>query len=357
MSLLFRYLFLRHARLLLLTLALGGGMFMLTDMVERLDVLLDAGASPLLMLLYYAARLPGIIAQILPAVFLLASVILLCLMAHNRESTALQAGGIPPVTLTVTLVWCGLFWGMVQFGCSQYLSIKGEGVANRIWHEQVRQRKSELRALDNLWFSDHNWIVSAGELREDGQGRDLAAYQLSDDGLRFETVVRSPRFETRQGSWIAFDALRIRPGDYVSERIAELNLPLTQDAGLFFVSESESPEQLSFWLLGEAISRLRDAGSNVEGLQTLWHGKLAYAASLMVMAFVASAIVSWRDNVYMAVALAIVVTFVSYVLTLFGDAIGQRGLVPPVAGAWGPQVMLLGAALLRLHYAGLRKQR
>lgn len=59
MSLLFRYLFFRHARLLLLTLALGGGMFMLTDMVDRLDVLLDAGASPMLMLLYYAARCPA----------------------------------------------------------------------------------------------------------------------------------------------------------------------------------------------------------------------------------------------------------------------------------------------------------
>ena len=121
------------------------------------------------------------------------------------------------------------------------------------------------------------------------------------------------------------------------------------------MSESEKPEQLSFWLLGEAITRLRDAGSNVEGLQTLWHGKLAYAASLMVMALVAAAIVSWRDNVYMAVALAIVVTFVVYVLTLFGDTMGQRGLVPPVAGAWGPQVILLCIALLRLHYAGMRR--
>ena len=355
MSLLFRYLFFRHARLLLLTLALGGGMFMLTDMVDRLDVLLDAGASPMLMLLYYAARLPGIIAQILPAVFLLASVILLCLMVHNRESTALQAGGISPGTITVMLVWCALFWGIIQFGCSQYFGIKGEEMAGRIWQEQVRQRKSSLRVLDNLWFSDHDWIVSAGELREDGQGRDLAAYQLSDDGLRFDTVIRASRFETRGGSWTALDALRIRPEEYVSEQVAELALPLTQDASLFFVSESEKPEQLSFWLLGEAITRLRDAGSNVEGLQTLWHGKLAYAASLMVMALVAAAIETWRDNVYMAVALAIVVTFVVYVLTLFGDTMGQRGLVPPVAGAWGPQVILLCIALLRLHYAGLRR--
>lgn len=97
MTLLFRYLFLRHARLLFLTLALGGGMFLLTDMVERLDVLLDAGVGVSLMLVYYAARLPGIIAQILPAVFLLASVILLCLMAHSRESTALQAGASLPL--------------------------------------------------------------------------------------------------------------------------------------------------------------------------------------------------------------------------------------------------------------------
>lgn len=51
----------------------------------------------------------------------------------------------------------------------------------------------------------------------------------------------------------------------------------------------------------------------------------------------------------------IVVTFVVYVLTLFGDTMGQRGLVPPVAGAWGPQVILLCIALLRLHYAGLRR--
>lgn len=50
----------------------------------------------------------------------------------------------------------------------------------------------------------------------------------------------------------------------------------------------------------------------------------------------------------------IVVTFVVYVLTLFGDTMGQRGLVPP----WrerGPQVILLCIALLRLHYAGLRR--
>ena len=355
MSLLFRYLFLRHARLLFLALALGGGMFLLTDMVERLDVLLDAGVGISLMLVYYAARLPGIIAQILPAVFLLASVILLCLMSHSRESTALQAGGVSPAAVTIILVWCGLFWGVVQFACSQYLAVQGEKLSSRIWQEQVRQNKSELRLLDNVWFSDHEWIVSAGELREDGQGRDLTAYRLSDDGLRFELVIRAPRFEVSGGTWTAFDVLRIKPEDYLSDHVEEMPVPLTQDVTLFFVSESEKPEQLSFWLLGDAIERLRDAGSNVEGLLTLWHAKLAYAASLMVMALVASAIVSWKENVYMAVAIAIVVTFVTYVLTLFGDTMGQRGLVPPQAGAWGTQVLLLCAALLRLHYAGLKR--
>lgn len=101
------------------------------------------------------------------------------------------------------------------------------------------------------------------------------------------------------------------------------------------MSGQDNPQQLPLWLLGEAIGKLRGAGSNVEALLTAWHGKLAYAASLMVMAVLAAAIVSWRDNVYLAVALSMAVIFVTYALTLFGESMGQRGLLPAYAGRLG----------------------
>ena len=75
MSLLFRYVFASHARLLLLTLSVGVGLYLLTELVERVDTFVEAGTGLAVVAQYYAARLPAIIAQILPAVFLLASVL------------------------------------------------------------------------------------------------------------------------------------------------------------------------------------------------------------------------------------------------------------------------------------------
>ncbi|MBR6625138.1 MAG: LPS export ABC transporter permease LptG, partial [Mailhella sp.] len=60
MSLLTRYIFQRHARLLLLIMCLGLGLYLLTEIVERVDIFIDNGAGMDLVLKYFACRLPGI---------------------------------------------------------------------------------------------------------------------------------------------------------------------------------------------------------------------------------------------------------------------------------------------------------
>ncbi|MCH5276411.1 MAG: LptF/LptG family permease [Desulfovibrionaceae bacterium] len=355
MTLLFRYVFLSHARLLLLTLSVGVGLYLLTELVENVDTFVEAETGLWVICQYYAARLPSIIAQILPAVFLLASVISLCLMAHARETIALQAGGVSPHAVAFVLVLCGLFWGGAQLACSQFLGASGDAFADRVWREQVRKRAAEMRVLSEVWFTDRSWIVSLDTLREDGEGSGLTAYQLSEDGLRFVAIVHGADFRAESGAWRVRDAVRTSPDTFVSEAAQDMILPLRQDASVFFVSDQDKPQQLPLWLLGESIRKLREAGSNVEALLTAWHSKLAYAASLMVMAVLAAAIVSWRNNVYLAVALSMAVIFVTYALTLFGESIGQRGLLPPILAAWGPDLLLLTLALAGLHLADARR--
>ena len=81
------------------------------------------------------------------------------------------------------------------------------------------------------------------------------------------------------------------------------------------------------WQLGDAISQLKSSGSNVEALRTAWHAKLAYAASILVMAFVATAIVSWKDNIYIAVTVALLCTFLYFAVYTLGTTLGQRGIL------------------------------
>ncbi len=355
MSLLFRYIFLRHARLLLLIMGLGVGIYLLTDLVERVDIFIEAGSGVGLILQYFGVRLPSIVAQILPAVFLLATVVTLCLMGHSRELTALHAGGISFATVASILVMCGVFWGAVQFGCSQFLASEGERYSQQIWQEQVRKKDLDDRTLDDVWFMENGWTVSIRTLRADGQGTGFSAFHVRDGNADVDVIVRAPKVTGSENGWTAIDVVRLYPDDYRREVLPSLTLDLHQDPELFFSTESNNLQQLPLWQLGDAIEQLGAAGSNVDGLRTVWHGKIAYAASLVVMALLGAAIVSRFSNVYIAVAISMAGTFIMYALTMFGESLGQRGALPPFMAAWGPDFLLLLIATARLYLVSVRR--
>lgn len=122
-----------------------------------------------------------------------------------------------------------------------------------------------------------------------------------------------------------------RPDTFTQEQEPDFVLPLRQDPETFrLVSTGTKPQQLPLWQLGDAISQLKSSGSNVEALRTAWHAKLAYAASILVMAFVATAIVSWKDNIYIAVTVALLCTFLYFAVYTLGTTLGQRGILHPV---------------------------
>ena len=356
MSLLFRYLFQRHARLLMLIMCLGLGLYLLTEIVERLDIFIDNEAGMDLVLKYFACRLPGIVAQILPAVFLLATVVVLCLMNHSRELTALQAGGIAFSRVAFILVICGAFWGVLQFSCSQFIGVQGDRLATQIWQEQVRKRDMGEKFIEDVWFTEKGWTVSIQQLQLSGKGSGLAAFHVKDGSASdIDVIIRADRVEADADGWTAFDVVRFFPESFKREELKEAVLPVQQDPELFFATSSVSLQQLPLWQLGEAIDQLGEAGSNVEGLRTVWHGKIAYAASLMVMALLGAAIVSWNSNIYIAVAISMAGTFLLYALTMFGESLGQMGTLPPLMAAWGPDVLLLTVAVSRLVFVSVRR--
>lgn len=356
MSLLFRYLTKNNAFILLPTLGVGIGLYVLTDLFERLDNFIEAGLSMGMVLTYFVVKMPLVISQILPVIFLLSTVIQLCLMARNRELTALQAGGISLGVVANSMILCGLFWGCVQLGFSEYLGVAGERESARIWQEEVRKKNLAATVLHDVWFTDGDWIVSLGTLDPEARGTGFTGYELSDDGLSIRRIVQAPVFAAAPDRWVLRDARVYTPDAFSQTEEAEMALPLRQDPQTFrLVSTATKPQQLPLWQLGEAIQQLQSSGSNVENLRTAWHSKLAYAASILVMAFVATAIVSWKDNIYIAVTLALVTTFLYYAVFTLGTTLGQRGIIPPLLAAWGANIIASLIALWRLIPLLLRR--
>ncbi len=355
-SLLSRYLIRGNTFLILPTLAVGIGMYILTDLFERLDSFIEAELAIGVVVTYFVVKTPLVVAQILPVIFLLSTTIQLCLMARNRELVALQAGGISLVNLAGILLLCGCLWGGIQLAFSEVLGIKGEQASARIWQEDVRKRNLAQSVLRNLWFTENIWVVSLDSLSPNGSGTGFSAYKLSNDNLGVELILKAESFTAKANDWQLINVLSYDPAGFSVEKQATMALPLTQDPQAFrFIYGSQKLDQLPLWELSQTIERLSASGSNVEGLRTSWHMKWAYAASLAVLALCATALVSVTTNIYIATVLALGGTFIYFAVYTLGSAMAQQGTLPPFVGAWLANALALVLALLRLIPLFLRR--
>jgi lipopolysaccharide export system permease protein len=338
MTLLTRYILRNNLFLLFSILLIGTGLYILTDLFERLDTFLDVSFGLSNILWFYAIKVPFIVGQILPAVFLIAVIVQFCLMAKARELVALQSSGISPFSFLRFVLIYGLIWACAQLLLVQILGIQGDKLSAKIWREEVKGHSAKDTTLHGLWFVDHSYVVHLGEAAPSTfSGSDFLAYQLSEDDKVLRQMVRAKSFAVKKNTWHLYDATVITPDNYGYVVKPEMTLPFHQNLEAFLAIDPDTkPSHLPIWSLRDAISSLESSGSNVEILRTTYHSRFAYAASLIVMGVLGLAIVLWRDNVYIAVGVGLIITFFFYACTTLFISLGEKGALSPIIAGWFP---------------------
>lgn len=339
MKLLTRYLLRNNLFLLFAILLIGTGLYVLTDLFERLDYFLDASFSLFNILWFYSLKIPFIVGQILPAVFLIAVIVQFSLMAKARELVALQSGGVSPFAFLRFLLVYGVFWAILQLALAQGLGVECDRIAAKIWREEVKGRSEHDLEMRGLWFVDKSYIVYLGVADPvGGKGTDFLAYQLSDDSKHMRQMIRAESFSVAsKREWRLYNATVITPENYGYKVMPEMTIPLRQDLAAFAAIDPDvKPAHLPVWSLYEAIRSLEKSGSNVEVLRTTFHSRFAYAASIVIMGILGLAIVLWRNNVYLAVGVGLVLTFVFYAVSTLCVSLGEKGALSPLVAAWFP---------------------
>lgn len=358
MTVLSRYLIRHNVFLLGIILAAGISLYMLADLFERLDDFLKAGLGLGMLLTYLGVKIPLIISQILPAVFFLSVVLQLLFLERNRETTALYAGGVSPVVLLRFVIIYSLVWACGQLVFSQVLGVIGEQAASRIWEENVRGRSRENASIKGLWFTENDIVVHIGVAYPAlARGENIQVYRLDKTGIGITEIIKAATFGVKEGNWLLADGEILVPASYSRTPFATLEVPIRQDLRAFQVAggRMEQAARLPLGELSATINRLKQAGSNVEVLRTVWHGKLAYAASIAVLGLLALVVARTTASVYKAVVLALIIAFLYYSLNSFGMNMGQKGVVPPPLGAWLANALFCCAGLLHFFLPGLRR--
>lgn len=344
-----RYLVRQNLFLILLCLGAGIGVYLLIDIFDRVDNFLEAGLSVGVMAVYFAAKIPLIVSQVLPMVFMLSMVIQLGVMARNRELLALQAGGQSAWRMAKFFLAYALVFSLVQLAFSEYLGVKGLQMTSRIWKEQVRDSGSR-GLVRNLWFTEGRRIVSLGKAwPAENRAEDVEIYDMSADGATVLDFMAARRAEVREQDWTLYGVHVLDPATFDTQERASLKLPMKRRLDAYeSVNPKVNPAQIPLWRLSWVIDELRASGSNVEGLQTAWHMKWAYAFSIAALALAALAVFSFTQNIYANVFATVFVAFLFYGVHVVGGAVGQKGLATPWIGAWFGNFLVAGLAGLRL---------
>jgi len=349
MSTLSRHLLRQNLAFVAVSLLACVGIYLLVDVFDRLDRLLDRGAAIETILVYFLAKIPLIISQVLPAVFLITVILQITMMHRNRELVALEAGGVSYGRIVVfflgyALIWCGL-----QLVFSQQLGIAGEVKSERIWETVGKEDVQSRQVLRDIWFKDGGYIVHIHSFHpETRQGSSCRIVSVSEGFTKAEEFITADRFQVEENSWVLEGVTVFHPDRFTMRRLQTKRLPLEQDpSALATTKDEDSPERLPLWRLGEIIDRLQAAGVNTSALKTAWHMKLSYAGSMLIMAMVGLVLSKKRENLFLNLVLGIVITFAFYFLYVFGGTLGEKGLlVPWVAGWFGSLLVGLPAAAM-----------
>lgn len=346
MSLLSRYLLRQNLFLMFTVLSVGIGLYLLSDLFDRLDDFLEASVGVGIIATYFLSKIPLIISQILPAVFLIACILQLCFMARARELVALQAGGVSFARMASFFILYGLVWAVVQLCFSQFLGVKGEELSARIWREEVRKKSMEAATLHSVWFTEGDYMVHLGRVQPArNMGEDITVYELDGEGRNILQVLRAKSFTVDRSGWLLKDVRILDPGMFTTGRADMISLSLRQDVAAFQAIDPRADlQKLPLWKLWDAIAQLQASGSNVEGLRTVFHMKLAYSGSLVVMGLVALMLLTWKDNLYFCVGVGLVITFAYYALFTLGGSLGEKGMVYSVMAAWGADILFATVA-------------
>ncbi len=333
--------------------------FVVVDVIEKIDVFLDHRAAFHLVLAYYLNLAPDIVVKMLPVALLLATFLALGQLNKFGELTAMRASGLSLVRIMRPVFG-------VAIGCVVLSLLLGEWVVppatrarDEIYNRGIQQitntRGLERPNLTYLGEGGRIWYarlyvvpeqrmheVSLQEFRSGQLVRRIDAAEASWDGSRWVFVsgfVRTfvgGRENAEPFQRMAVNGLAERPED--------------------FAKEAARPDQMNFFELREYVERLRASGARVSNYLVDLHLKLAFPLICLVVVLIGGALATRlrTQSAALGFGLSIAISFLYYGVMRAGQALGHYGSLPPYVAAWMGDILFGGIGLYMMVQAQRR---
>jgi len=327
--------------LLYLLLGLAGfiAIFIVVDVIEKVDVFLDHQAPFALVARFYLFRAPEVVVQVLPVALLLATFLGLGQLNKFGELTAMRASGLSIARILVPVFAVALTSAFAALVISEFVVPPANRARDKIYDDQIQGLRHEIvnERVDVTYLGrggrifyirvyqvpEHRMqVVSLQEFRQGDLHRRIDAQEATRDGKRWVFHNGFMRTFAAEGeSASAFHDLAVNG---IAERPED------------FAKDVPRPDEMNYFELRSYVERLRASGARVENYLVDLHLKLAFPLINFIVVVIGASLATGlrMKGAAIGFGLSVLISFVYYAFMRTGQALGHNGALPPYVAAW-----------------------
>ena len=333
--------------------------FLVVDLIENLDRFMDNKVPTEIVLKYYIYTIPYFISIGLPMAVLISTVFSLGSMVKRNEWTAMKASGISLYRVATPLIVCGFLLSGISFLLDNNLVSYGNEKRFEIDRDYVKRKsrhklKNTLKDIFLQKNSSSHISLSKYQIQK-RIGYDLTMVDLSQLTIRERVDAKKISWNSDSLKWLVSD-FSIRQFD---QRGLETNVRIGKNDSLMSLGfipadiqqQARKPDELDYYKLTERIMQLKENGVDTVKWEVTRYIKISFAFTnlIVILCGIPLVVLKERNSLSFGAGASVFVIFGYYAFIKFGQSLGFKGVMDPLASAWiGNIIFTAGAIILFL---------
>ncbi len=320
----------------------------ITEIMERLDFFMSHHVKFFQLLLYYLYKTPFLIIEFSPVALLFAVVFTLGMMAKNKELIAIISGGVSFYRVVLYLYIAGFLFSIFLILFNNIIVVRFQNLA----YEMNNKFKGIISNFDRRNFSmygKHNFLYHIGYYNNKEKSLyDIEIIRTSPekDSVLFRIDAKKAVWNRIKKQWCFYNGI-IRyfnnNGDIIKiEEFKEkiINIP---EKPKDFAYINKDINELTIKEALRYINKLKIKGFTYQKELVDFHLKFSFPFTCLIMMLIGAPLsfYSTKSVVILSMGLALLGSFLYWMILSIGFSLGKNGVIPPFLAAWLGNIIFL----------------
>ena len=333
--------------------------FVVVDLIEKMDVFLDHRAPWPLVAQYFLNLAPDTVVKMLPVALLLATFLALGQLNKFGELTAMRAGGLSLVRIVRPVLAVAALCSLGSLLLGEYVVPAATRARDLIFEERIqhiqRSSPSERADVTYLGRGGRIWIVGL-YLVDPKRMHEVSLQEFSHGQLTRRIDAREAAWDGERWVFRAGYVRRFAAGHETAEAFERMAVNGLGERPEDFAKEGHKPEKMNWFELRNYVDRLRASGARVENYLVDLHVKLAFPLVCLIVVVIGAALSTRlrKQGAALGFGLSVAISFLYYGIMRATQALGHNGALHPYVAAWSADVLFGVIAVTMLVQAQRR---